>query len=63
MPSPEPARYSLDSFNGGLYGIIWGSTIRVIKEDTWSLDYSSNEVAEEAHGREHADVQHAHVGE
>ena len=34
-------RYSLNSLNGVRWGIIWGSTIGVIKGVTGSLDYGS----------------------
>ena len=33
--------YSLNSLKGGYIGIIYGTTIGVIKGDTRSLDYSS----------------------
>ena len=33
--------YSLNSLKGVIYGIIYGTTIVVIKGDTRSLDYSS----------------------
>ena len=33
--------FSLNSLKGIIWGSIWGSTIRVIKGDTRSLDYSS----------------------
>ena len=33
--------YSLNSLKGGYIGIIWGTTIRVIKGDTRTLDYGS----------------------
>ena len=33
--------YSLNSFKGGILGIIWRTTVRVIKWDTRNLDYGS----------------------
>ena len=33
--------YSLNSLKGAIQGIIWGTTLEVIKEDTRSFDYSS----------------------
>ena len=35
--------YSGDSLKEVIEGLVWGSIIRAIKVDTWSLDYSSHE--------------------
>ena len=35
--------HSLNSLKGAISGVILGTTIGLIKEDTWSLDYGSYE--------------------
>ena len=40
--------YSLNSFKGIIWGIIWGTTIGLIKGDTRSLDHGSPETHTQA---------------